>query len=104
MERVKETWKDLDLRTRIAYTTAIAAFVIGWGLTIAAFFVTPIGIVSDSVLWVLGQALTYAAAVLGVGMYTVSSVRRMRTEIRGFMRGYQQGENADYEGENHLEE
>lgn len=92
MEKVRETWKDLDLRTRIAYCTAIAAFIIGWGLTIAAFFVDPIGMVSDSVLWVLGQALTYAAAVLGVGMYTVSSVRRMRAEIRGFMRNHSQEE------------
>ena len=78
-------WKELDARTKIAYITAIIAFVIGWGLTIAGFIVPPLGAVSDSVLWVLGQTLVYAASVFGVGMYTVGSVKGMKQEIADFL-------------------
>ena len=52
----KERWAELDLKTRIAYVTATVAFGLGWGLTIASFIVPPLGIVSDSVLWILGQS------------------------------------------------
>ncbi|MBO7323652.1 MAG: hypothetical protein J6S67_06965 [Methanobrevibacter sp.] len=84
MERT--SWKDLDAKTKIAYSTACIAFVIGWGLTIAGFFVPPAGAISESVLWVLGQALLYAASVFGVGMYTTGAVRNMRREINDYMR------------------
>lgn len=78
-------WKDLDIKQRIAYITAIAAFVIGWGLTIAGFIIGA-GVISDSVLWVLGQALVYAASVFGVGMYVTNEVRGMKRNIRRFLR------------------
>ena len=82
----KESWSELDLKTKIAYITAIVAFVIGWGLTIAGFIVPPLGAVADSVLWILGQALVYAASVFGVGMYVTGSVRGMKETVRRFMR------------------
>ena len=78
-------WKELDIKTKIAYITAVFAFVIGWGLTIAGFLVPPTGIISDSVLWVLGQALIYAASVFGVGMYVTGSVKGMKSAIVSFM-------------------
>ena len=80
-----EKWKDLDIKNKVAFITAISAFVIGWGLTIAGFIVPPLGMVSDSVLWILGQALIYAASVFGVGMYVGSEVKRMKGEIDGFL-------------------
>lgn len=80
-----ETWKSLDVKTKIAYVTAIIAFVVGWGLTIAGFIVPPLGTVSDSVLWILGQALIYAASVFGVGLYVTGSVKTMKTSLRQFM-------------------
>lgn len=82
---MKERWKELDLKTRIAYVTAIAAFVLGWCLTIAGFIAPPLGIVSDSVLWILGQSLVYAASVLGIGMYVTGSVKGMKRAIGEFM-------------------
>lgn len=86
MKRLREEWRNIDLKTKIAYLTAIIAFFIGWGLTIAAFFVRPIGIISDTVLWVLGQALVYTASILGVGMYVTGSVRNMKRNITHFLR------------------
>ena len=82
---MKEKWKDLDLKTRIAYVTAVIAFVLGWVLTIAGFIAPPLGIVSDSVLWILGQGLVYAASVLGIGMYVTGSVKGMKRAIGDFM-------------------
>ena len=82
---MKERWIELDLKTRIAYVTAIIAFVLGWCLTIAGFIAPPLGIVSDSVLWILGQSLVYAASVLGIGMYVTGSVKGMKRAIGDFM-------------------
>ena len=78
-------WKSLDVKTKIAYSTAIIAFVIGWGLTIAGFIVPPLGVISDSTLWVLGQALVYAASVFGLGMYAVGTVKGMKKEIAEYL-------------------
>lgn len=82
---MKEKWKDLDMKTRIAFVTAIVAFTLGWCLTIAGFIAPPLGIVSDSVLWILGQSLVYAASVLGVGMYVTGSIKGMKRAIGDFM-------------------
>lgn len=79
-----EKWRDLDIKNKIAYITAIVAFTIGWGLTVAGFIVGA-GVISESVLWVLGQALVYAASVFGVGMYVSSEVRHLKSDIRNFM-------------------
>ena len=87
-------WKKLGLKTRIAYITAIVAFIIGWALTIAAFFCPPLGIIHESVLWVLGQALLYAASVLGIGMYVTGQVRSMKNTMNRYMR---QGQTGHYE-------
>lgn len=81
-----EKWKDLDVKNRIAVVTAIAAFIVGWGLTIAGFLVPPLGAVSESVLWILGQALLYAASVFGVALYVGGEVKRLKGEVRAYMK------------------
>lgn len=78
------SWESLEVKTKIAYITAIAAFLLGWSLTVAGFVIGA-GVISDSVLWVLGQSLVYAASVFGVGMYVTNSVRAMKRNIRDFM-------------------
>lgn len=79
-----KSWTDLEVRVRIAYITAIIAFLVGWGLTVAAFIIGA-GVISESVLWVLGQSLAYAGSVLGFGMYIGSEVKNMRRSIKAFM-------------------
>lgn len=81
-----EKWRDLDIKNKVAIITAIVAFVVGWGLTIAGFIVPPIGEVADSVLWILGQALLYAASVFGIGMYVGGEVKRLKNEVRLYMK------------------
>jgi len=80
-----ETTQKMDLKQKTAYITAIVAFVLGWGLTIAGFCLPPKGDVSDSVLWILGQALIYTASVLGITMYFKSKVVELKDETRRYV-------------------
>lgn len=96
-------WSQLDIKSKIAYITAIIAFVIGWGLTVAGFIIGA-GVISDSVLWVLGQSLVYAASVFGVGMYVGSEIVGMKRSIRRFMRQEKEYLENGYEPEMEGEE
>lgn len=94
---LKDKWDSLEIKTRIAYATAVVAFVCGWVLTFIAFFIGK-GQIHDSVLWVLGQALVYTASILGVGMYVTGEVGAMKRGVRDFMKGNGKGivlEDAD---------
>ena len=97
MENLREAlkWSALDIKQKIAYITAVSAFVIGWGLTIAGFIIGA-GVISDSVLWVLGQSLVYAASVFGVGMYVGGEIRSMKRNIRRFIRDEERIVHDDY--------
>ena len=75
----------MDLKQKTAYWTAIVAFALGWGLTIAGFIVPPKGEVSGSVLWVLGQAMLYTAAVLGITLYFNNQMVKFREETREYL-------------------
>lgn len=75
----------MDIKQKFAIGTAVVAFVAGWGLTIAGFIIPPEGEVSDSVLWILGQALIYTASVLGIGMYFKNQMVKFRTETRRYI-------------------
>ena len=76
----------MDLKQKTSYITAIVAFVLGWFLVIAGFYMPPEGEVSDSVLWILGQALIYTASVLGVTMYFNSQMVKFRAETRRYIK------------------
>ena len=78
----RESYKDLDFKNRLAVVTCLAAFTLGWVLTIWGFIVPPTGEVADSVLWILGQSLLYSASVLGIGMYSTHLVKNGINGIR----------------------
>lgn len=78
---MKNSWFDLNIKEKIAIITACAAFTLGWGLSIGAFFVPPMGEVADSILWILGQALLYSSAVFGVSAYFRSEAVQLRKDM-----------------------
>lgn len=78
---MKNTWLNLNIKEKIAIVTAIAAFIFGWGLSVAGFCLPPLGDVADSVLWILGQALIYSASVFGVTSYFNAETVRMKRDI-----------------------
>lgn len=77
---MKQTFKDLNIKEKLAIISACAAFTIGWGLVICAAFV-PILLSEQGVLWILGQALIYSASVFGLGMYFKAESVQMKHDI-----------------------
>ncbi len=77
---MKTTWKDLGIKEKLAIGTALAAFTVGWILTGIAAFV-PLYMSEQSILWILGQSLTYSAAVFGVTAYFNAESVQLRRDI-----------------------
>lgn len=77
---MKVTFKDLNIKEKLAIISACAAFTLGWLLTGIAAFV-PLLLSEQSILWILGQAMTYSAAVFGVSMYFNAETRIMKHNI-----------------------
>ena len=84
-DKMKTNWKDLNIKEKLAITSACVAFVCGWTLTGIAAFV-PLLLSEQSILFILGQAMTYSAAVFGVAAYFNAESRHLKREIRGYMR------------------
>ena len=78
---MKTTWKDLNIKEKLAIISAIAAFIIGWALSVAGFIVPPLGEVHESLLFILGQALVYAASVFGIAAYFKSESVQLRRDM-----------------------
>lgn len=66
----KETKDDIKI------WSAIMMLLASIGFGIAGFCVSPVGELSESVLWLIAQFLMYAAMALGVDAYVSLAVRR----------------------------
>lgn len=77
---MKTKFSDLNIKEKLAIISACVAFCAGWLLTGLAAFV-PMLLSEQSILWILGQAMTYAAAVFGVSMYFNAEARIMKHDI-----------------------
>ena len=77
---MKTTWRDMSIKEQLAIISACAAFVAGWTLTGIAAFV-PLLLSESAILFVLGQGMTYSAAVFGVSMYFNAESVKMKREI-----------------------
>lgn len=82
---MKATWKDLSIKEKLAITSACAAFVAGWVLTGIAAFV-PLLLSEQSILWILGQSLTYSAAVFGVSAYFNAEAVKLKKDMNRHFR------------------
>ena len=80
---MKQTFKELNIKDKLAIVSACIAFTVGWGLTICAAFV-PLLISEQGVLWILGQALIYSASVFGLGMYFKSESTQMKRDMERY--------------------
>lgn len=81
----KKSWGELPIKDKLSYISAVGSLFVGFGLTIAGFVVSPLGEVSNSVLWVLGQTLAFAGAIFGIALYTKNEIASQLDE-----RGYKQ--------------
>ena len=74
--------KNLDTRTKLLYSTAVLGFVAGWVITFWGFNLPPEGVIDNTVIVVLGQAMTYSAGAFGVDKfidYKIEREERRRT-------------------------
>lgn len=83
--RQRKGWKDLDIKEKFSYATALVAFTIGWCITVWGVYVPPVGEASTSVLAILGEALVYASGVFGLAQYFGSEHRKLRSDVRNRM-------------------
>lgn len=89
-ETQPKRWKDLSIREKHALIAAGLAFILGWTLTTLGFFEDPRGEVSNSVLFILGQALVFAASTYGIVNYIGSQHRAMKNDIQDNFNAMQQ--------------
>ena len=80
-KKMRTKWNDLNIKEKLAILSAIIAFILGWCMSIAGFWIPPVGEVADSILWILGQALLYAASVFGVSAYFRSETVQLRKDM-----------------------
>ena len=55
--------------------------VCGVALSVAGFIVSPVGEISDSVLWFAAQTMIYAGSVFGVGIYINEKFRALADKM-----------------------
>jgi hypothetical protein len=82
----KNTWKSLSFRDKLSYIFAILSFVCGWIFTGIGFFMPPQGEVSNSVLWILGQALLFTGAVIGIAQYYQGQLNDFKDSVMNQIR------------------
>lgn len=70
-----------NYKDKLALWTACISFSLGWILTIINFFVSPMGEISDSTLWVLGQALLYCGGVIGITQYVKGEIKDIKQKV-----------------------
>lgn len=80
---MKTTFKDLNIKEKLAIISACVGFTAGWVLTGISAFV-PLLLSEQAILWILGQSLTYAAAVFGVSMYFNAEARQMKDDMQRY--------------------
>lgn len=70
-----------ETRVNIQYISAVAMLVCGVGLSVAGFIVSPLGVISDSVLWFAAQTMIYAGSVFGVSVYVTDKFHSISDKI-----------------------
>ena len=68
-------------RVNIQYISAVGMLISGVGLSVAGFIVSPLGEISDSVLWFAAQTMIYAGSVFGVSVYVNDKFRSITERL-----------------------
>lgn len=81
MDNLKNKWESLSYKDKLSYLLAIAAFALGWIITIIGFFVSPVGEIHSTVLWVLGQSLLFTGSIIGIAQYYSAQLNDFKSNI-----------------------
>lgn len=69
---------DKSVKEEITYFSALLVLLFGIGLTIAGFCVPPVGVVHNSILWILGQSFIYCGSVFGLTLYVNNQIAKIK--------------------------
>lgn len=75
---MKQLWNEL---CHIKELTALFALLFGCILSVAGFIVDPMGVVDDSVLWILGQCFIYAGSIYGISTHYATKQEELELKI-----------------------
>lgn len=70
-----------ERRITFQYLTAAAMLLVGVALAIAGFIVSPLGEISDSVLYFTAQCFIYAGSVFGVSIYVTDKFKNLQRKL-----------------------
>lgn len=72
----------------LSYSFALLSLLGGFGLTIAGFIVDPTGQIHESVLFVLGQCLVFAASICGISMHVKHGINEISNHVKEEVKTY----------------
>ncbi len=72
-----------SVREDVAVASACALLASGVVLAFIAYFRSPLGEISEGVLWFTAQCLIYAGSIFGVSVYVQSKVAEIRANLGG---------------------
>ena len=75
-------WNELSFKNKLSYVLCIFSFIIGVMLTIAGFFVKPVGEVDASILTSLGLFLSFSGSIIGITHHYSQQLENFKEEIR----------------------
>lgn len=86
------TYKGMKRETKedIQVWTAVGMLIAGVTMSFIGFFVEPVGVINDSVLWFFAQCLVYAGSIFGVYIYVNGRVQNV---LKDFMNKYKEDGN-----------
>lgn len=84
---MRQLWNEL---CHIKELTALFALIFGFALSVAGFIVSPLGVVDDSVLWILGQCLIYAGSIYGISTHYATKQEEFEQKIEEKLKERQQ--------------
>lgn len=70
-----------DSRNKLAIISGYTSFFCGWLIVFISFFVEPIGEISNSALYTLGESLVFTGGVIGITQYTKGQISKIRHEV-----------------------
>ena len=84
-----------ETKDSLGVISACVMLIFGITLTAIGFAIAPLGEVSDSVLWILGQSLIYAGGIFGIASYTKGVVDRRIDEWKDEVRKTKESEDLE---------
>ena len=70
-----------ETKDSLGVISACVMLIFGITLTAIGFAIAPLGEVSDSVLWILGQSLIYAGGIFGIASYTKGVIEKQVNDL-----------------------